>query len=255
MIAIKNAEQIEGIRRSCRLAARTVQEVGRFVQPGVTTDFLDGVAAEFIRSNGGTSASLNYAVPRIPTPFPKNTCISVNEEVCHGIPGKRELKEGDVVKIDVATVLDGFYGDTCWTFVAGKPTKKMAGLVLCGQECLDIGVRQVRPGAHIGDIGFHISNYAHAHGYSVVHQFAGHGVGLAFHEEPSVPHIGKRGEGAEMKPGMIFTIEPMINFGVADLYIDHTDHWTARTMDGKVSVQNEHTVLVSQDGVEVLTQL
>jgi methionyl aminopeptidase len=253
MIAIKTPEQIDYIRKSCQLATHPVDEVGRAVVPGITTDDLNKIAAEFIAENGAISATLNYR-GYMAHPFPKESCISVNEVVCHGVAGPRVLKEGDIVKVDITTILNGYYGDTCKTFRVGKVSKRIEALVQCGQECLEIGVKQVKPGAHLYDIGYHISNYAHAHGYSVVRAFTGHGVGIAFHEEPQVPHFGNKGTGPILKPGYIFTIEPMINEGRFECLIDEVDHWTARTIDGKLSVQFEHTVLVTADGVEILTK-
>jgi methionyl aminopeptidase len=253
MIAIKSPSQIDGIRRSCQLAARTLVEVGKLVRPGVTTDQLNDAAAQFMKAHGATPATLNYISPAVAVPFPKESCISVNEVICHGISSDQVLKEGDVVKVDVTTILDGYYGDTCKTFAVGSVSKKAAALMRCGEECLEIGVKEVAPGKHLHDIGFHIANYAHAHGYSVVKAFSGHGVGLAFHEEPNVPHFGKKGTGPVMQPGMIFTIEPMVSQGRDGVVIDAHDHWTARTVDGKLSVQNEHTILVTETGVEILT--
>jgi methionyl aminopeptidase len=254
-IVIKTPAQIEGIRASCRLAANTLEIVGLNIRPGVTTEYLNSIAAEYMRMNGATSATLDYVVPSVPVPFPKETCISVNEVICHGIASEQKLKEGDIVKVDITTVLNGFYGDTCKTFAVGKPTKKTLALMECGMQCLNVGINQVKPGVRLFNIGDNIAKYAHAYGYSVVQQFCGHGVGLEFHEEPQVPHFKVTDKTSPiMQPGMIFTIEPMINMGLPGIVIAE-DHWTASTVDGKLSVQNEHTVLVTETGVEILTKL
>jgi methionyl aminopeptidase len=181
-------------------------------------------------------------------------CISINDEVCHGIPNpNRRLKNGDIVKIDVTTILDGFYGDTAATFTVGEVSKKARKLVRDTKKCLDIGIAQVRPENFFGNIGFEINNYAWNEGYTVVYEFAGHGVGVEFHEEPCILHVAPKDSGPVMKEGMIFTIEPMINIGVPKCKIDTWDGWTARTADGQLSAQFEHTVLVTKDGVEILT--
>ncbi len=249
-IMIKTAEQIEEIRKSCRLAAKCLDYIEPFVVPGVTTEELDDKIETFIRENNATPAPLNYHG------FPKATCISPNNVVCHGIPSKdKVLKEGDIVNIDVTTILNGYYGDTSRMFEVGEISQKAANLIDATKHCLDLGIKQVKPGNRIGNIGYVISRYAKSHGYSVVYEFCGHGVGLEFHEEPQVEHTARKNSGAIMKPGMIFTIEPMINLGKPKVKVDQTDGWTATTIDDQLSAQFEHTILVTDDGYEVLTDI
>lgn len=250
MIRIKNPKQIELIRKSCRLAALSLRHVEQYVLPGVSTEEINNKAEQFIRDHGGIPASLNYR------DFPKAVCTSLNEVICHGVPsGDVILKEGDILNVDIATILDGYFGDNCKMYTVGEVSENAKRLIRVTKECLEVGIRQVRPDNYFGNIGYEINKYATAHGYSVVWQFCGHGVGVHYHEEPNVSHIANENSGPKMKPGMIFTIEPMINEGVADSLVDEADGWTARTADGKLSAQFEHTVLVTKDGVEVLTAL
>lgn len=252
-IRIKTPEQIDGIRKSCRLAVAALDTVQDRVVSGATTAEINALIAKFISDNGAISATLNYKSHSPGTPaYPAESCISVNEGVCHGIPDNRTLVEGDVVKVDVTTVLNGYFGDTCRTFAVGKVTKRAQDLIEATEQCLNIGVFQVRPGNRFGNIGHQIAQYAHSQGYSVVDRFCGHGVGLEFHEEPAVPHIAPKDSGAKMEPGMIFTIEPMICLGKSDIIIEN-DGWTVRTADRKLSAQFEHTLLVTPTGVEILT--
>jgi methionyl aminopeptidase len=249
-IIIKTYEQTEGIRQSCKLAARTLEYISGYVEAGVTTAYLDGLIEEFIRKNGAIPAPKGY------NGFPKASCISPNEIVCHGIPSdKTILKDGDIINIDVTTILNGYYGDTSKMFLIGEVPDKARKLVETTKHCLNLGIQQVKPGNYFGNIGFVINRYARANGFSVVFEFCGHGTGLHFHEEPQVDHTARRNTGALMKPGMIFTIEPMINEGRATTRIDKTDGWTARTSDNRLSAQYEHTVLVTQTGFEVLTDI
>ncbi len=249
-IIIKTPEQIEGIRKSSKLAGKVLQFIEPYIKAGVSTGYLDKLMEDYIRDNGAIPAPLNY------NGFPKSTCISLNEVVCHGIPDdKTIIKDGDIFNIDVTTILNGYYGDTSKMFSVGEISKKANDLIEDTYHCLDLGIQQVRPGNRFGNIGFFISRYAKAKKYSVVYEFCGHGVGLEFHEEPQVEHIGKKNTGAIMKPGMIFTIEPMINIGRARTRIDKTDGWTARTIDNKLSAQFEHTILVTETGYEVLTDV
>lgn len=253
-IILKSAEQVEGIRKSCQLAARCLNVVEEHVQPGVTTDSLNRIIDEFIRDNGAIPAPLDYHG------FPKETCISLNEVVCHGIPGDEVLKEGDILNIDVTTILDGYFGDTSRMYSVGEISDEADRLLKIAKECLDIGIEQVAPGNPIGQIGYAITQLANACECGTVYQFVGHGVGLQFHEPPQVPHyvpdlLFEDVESVVMQPGMIFTIEPMINLGTADAIISKKDGWTARTADGSLSAQYEHTVLVTDDGVEILTKL
>lgn len=250
-IIIKNEEQIEGIRKSCSLAASTLRFVGSLVQEGISTNFLDSKAEEYIRDHGAVPAPLNYHG------FPKSICTSINEVVCHGIPNDDDvLKEGDIINIDVTTILDGYYGDTSNMYHISPIPDDTVSLLTTTQDCLDIGIAQCKPGNEFYRIGAAIQRRAKEKGYSVVHQFCGHGVGLKFHEEPQICHdfdVMREQDTRKMKPGMIFTIEPMINQGVATAIIDHNDKWTARTHDGKLSAQYEHTVLITENGVEILT--
>lgn len=249
-IIIKNEIQIEGIRKSCRLAAQTLDFIKDYIKEGVTTAMLDKLIETYIRDNGAIPAPLNYLG------FPKSSCISVNEVVCHGIPNDNiVLKNGDIFNVDVTTILDGYYGDTGTMFSMGEISREARELIDVARHCLNLGIEQVKPGNYFGNIGFVISRYAHSKGCSVVYEFCGHGVGVEFHEEPQVDHIARRNSGALMKEGMIFTIEPMINRGKPKVIIDEKDGWTARTIDGKLSAQFEHTVLVTKTGCEVLTDI
>lgn len=249
-IIIKNKEQIDGIRKSSRLAAQTLDFAGQFVKAGVSTEMIDEKIEEFIINNGAVPAPKGY------NGYPKSSCISLNNVVCHGIPSEKiVLKEGDILNVDITTILDGFFGDTSRMFTVGKVSQKASELIEVTKHCLDLGIQQVMPGNHFGNIGFVISRYARAKGLSVVYEFCGHGVGIKFHEAPQVDHTSRRNTGPKMKPGMIFTIEPMINQGKASTNIDKNDGWTARTVDNKLSAQFEHTILVTQTGFEVLTDV
>ncbi len=249
-IIIKTPEQIEGIRRSCRLAAEALDFIEPHVQEGVSTDALDRMLEEFIRDHGAVPAPKGYRG------YPRATCISLNEVVCHGIPSERiVLKKGDILNIDVTTILDGYYGDTSRMYAVEPISDAARRLLKVTKECLDLGIAQVRPGNRFGAIGAAIETHARAHGYGVVYQFCGHGVGLKFHEPPDVMHVGRPHDGPVMKPGMIFTIEPMINEGKSRVTVDAADGWTARTIDRKLSAQYEHTVLVTPTGHEVLTDI
>lgn len=248
-IIIKNQAEIEAIRKSCQLAARTIEFIKPFVVPDITTEELDDKINQFILDNGGVSACLNYRH------YPKASCISLNEVICHGIPNKQTIiKDGDIVSIDVATILNKYFGDTCYTFKVGNVSDVCDKLVDTTQECLQIGLDQVKPGNRFGKIGYHIANHAHANGYSVVADFAGHGTGVAFHELPHVYHICAENYGPVMKAGMIFTIEPMICEKKHQVRILE-DNWTAVTKDGGLCAQFEHTVLVTKTGYEILTQV
>ncbi len=249
-IIIKNQEQIEGIRKSSQLAGNSLNYIAQFVKEGVTTGYLDKKIEEYTRDHGAIPATLGY------NGYPKSCCISVNEVICHGIPSpKTILKEGDILNIDVTTILDGYYGDTSKMFTIGEISEEAENLIDVTKHCLNLGIGQVKPGNYFGNIGFVIGRYAKAKGYSVVYEFCGHGVGLKFHEEPQVDHVARKNSGAKMAPGMIFTIEPMINIGAARAVIDKEDNWTARTIDNKLSAQFEHTILITPDGVDVLTDV
>ena len=249
-IIIKSEEQIEGIRQSSRLAGNVLIMIEEYIKAGVSTEYLDNIIDEYIRDHGGISATLGY------NGYPKSSCISLNEVVCHGIPSSGTiLKEGDILNIDVTTILNGYYGDTSKMYRVGSVSQTAERLIQTAKHSMDLGILQVRPENHIGNIGFVIGRYARAQRFSVVYEYCGHGVGIDFHESPQIDHIARRNSGPIMRPGMIFTIEPMINEGKASTRTDKQDGWTARTSDGKLSAQFEHTVLVTENGAEVLTDV
>ncbi len=251
-IVIKNAEDIVGMRVAGRLAADVLDFVTPYVKPGVTTAELDRLCHDYmVRVQGTTPAPLNYAPPGY-RPFPKSICTSVNHQVCHGIPGDRVLKNGDIVNIDVTVIKDGYHGDTSRMFYVGEPSIAARRLCEVTYECMWLGIQQVRPGGYLGDIGHAIQTHAEKHGYSVVREFCGHGIGRRFHEEPQVLHYGKPGTLDRLAPGMTFTVEPMINAGRRDIK-ELADGWTIVTKDHSLSAQWEHTVLVTELGYEVLT--
>ena len=249
-----DAEEIDKMRVAGRLAASVLEMIGEHVKPGATTEDLDRICHEFIVGDlGCVPAPLNYRASAGQTPFPKSVCTSVNHVVCHGIPTtKKVLKNGDAVNIDVTIIKEGYHGDTSKMFFVGKPNVLARRLVAITQECLYRGIAEVRPGAHIGNIGHAIARHAQAHRFSVVREFCGHGIGAKFHDEPQVLHYGKRDQGLVLQPGMAFTIEPMINAGKRHVKI-LPDEWTVVTKDHKLSAQWEHTLLVTEEGVEVLT--
>ncbi len=249
-IIIKTPEQIYGIRKSSQLAAQALDFAGQFVKAGISTGFIDDKIEEFIISHGAIPATKGY------NGYPKSSCISLNEIVCHGIPSEKTiLKEGDILNIDVTTILNGYFGDTSCMFTVGEISPVAENLIAVTKHCLDLGIQQVIPGNYFGNIGFAINRFAKAKGFSVVYEFCGHGVGVHFHEEPQVDHAARRNTGPKMKPGMIFTIEPMINQGRAGTKVDKNDGWTARSVDNKLSAQFEHTILVTETGFEVLTDI
>jgi len=246
MIIIKSNEEIEMIRRSGQLASRTLDLAAEHLKPGITTGQLDKLIHDFILDHRATPATLGYRG------YPASSCISINEVVVHGIPGPRVVEEGDLVKIDVTTILDGFYGDTARTFCVGEVPPRARQLAEATEKAMYLGINEVKDGARLGDIGAAIQEFIEPQGFSIVRYFVGHGVGREFHEEPSVAHFGHRGKGLRIKTGMVFTIEPMINEGVYDVKI-LKDKWTAVTVDGKLSAQFEHTVAVTPDGFDILT--
>ncbi|WP_018229347.1 type I methionyl aminopeptidase [Methyloversatilis universalis] len=252
-VTIKTAEEIESMRVACRLASEVLDYIGPHVQPGVTTAELDRLCHDYMVNVQQTiPAPLNYAPPGY-SPYPKSICTSVNHVVCHGVPAERALKKGDIVNLDITVIKDGFHGDTSRMFVVGgETTKQAARLCSITYECLWLGISKVKPGARLGDIGHAIQRHAETNGFSVVREFCGHGIGRKFHEEPQVLHYGKPNTGMELKEGMIFTIEPMINAGRAAVS-ELPDGWTIVTRDRSLSAQWEHTVLVTADGFEVLT--
>ncbi|RDJ35245.1 MAG: type I methionyl aminopeptidase [Crenarchaeota archaeon] len=246
-IILKTPEQIEGIKKSCKLAAKTLRYLEQFAVPGNSTELINQKADKFIRDHNAIPACLGYKG------FPKSICTSINEVICHGIPSENTvLQEGDVLNIDVTTILDGYYGDTCKMYEIGEISNKAKRILRVAQECLDKGIAAVIPGGRIGDIGAAISQHAHSFRCGVVEVFCGHGVGIEFHEPPSINHCGKKGTGSELLPGMVFTIEPMINERTKQVLILE-DNWTAVTRDGGLSAQYEHTILVTDSGHEILT--
>lgn len=247
-IILKKSHQIEGIRKSCQLAANCLKYIEQYVVPGVTTEELDNKINQYILDNGAISACLNYKG------YPKHTCISLNEVICHGIPNSNTvLKEGDILNIDVTTILNDYYGDTSKMYQVGEISENAKKIIEVAKKSLEIGISQVYPGNRTGRIGFEITRYAEKMGCGVVDFFCGHGVGIHFHEDPKIVHKCPDETGPVMVPRMIFTIEPMINEGSKDVLLDEYDGWTARTIDNKLSAQWEHTVLVTEYGVEILT--
>jgi methionyl aminopeptidase len=252
-IVIKTAEDIEGMRLAGRLASEVLDFIAPHVKPGVTTDHLDRLCHDYMTNvQASIPAPLNYAPPGY-RPFPKSICTSVNYQVCHGIPGERVLKNGDVVNIDITVIKNGYHGDTSRMFYVGEPSIAARRLCEVTFECMWLGIDQIRPGAALGDIGHAIQIHAEKHGYSVVREFCGHGIGRKFHEEPQVLHYGRPGTLERLVEGMIFTVEPMINAGRREIK-ELADGWTIVTKDHSLSAQWEHTVLVTADGHEILTQ-
>ncbi|MCP9612192.1 type I methionyl aminopeptidase [Coprobacter tertius] len=245
---VKTPEQIEGIRRSGTINTGVLDLVQSEIKEGMSTEEIDRLVYDYTVSQGAIPAPLNFEG------FPKSVCTSINEVVCHGIPDKnRILRNGDIINVDVSTILDGYYSDASRMFMIGEVSPEKQRLVNVTKECLEIGMKAARPFGFVGDIGHAIQKHAEKNGYSVVRDLCGHGVGLAFHEEPEVNHFGKKGTGMVLVPGMIFTIEPMINMGTYEVFIDAADGWTVITADRKPSAQWEHTLLMTENGVEILT--
>jgi methionyl aminopeptidase len=251
-IHLKSAAEIEQMKLAGRLAGEVLDFIGPHVSAGITTGELDRLCHDFIVDEQcAIPAPLNYAPPGY-KPFPKSICTSVNHQVCHGIPGDRVLKTGDILNIDVTVIKDGFHGDSSRMFYVGEPSIQARRLCDTTYECMWLGIRAVRAGAFLGDIGSAIQTHAESHGYSVVREFCGHGIGRNFHEEPQVLHYGRAGTGVRLQPGMTFTIEPMINAGKSAIR-ELSDGWTIVTKDHSLSAQWEHTILVTASGYEVLT--
>lgn len=246
MILIKNESEIEKIRKACRIAGWTLKEIGKAVRPGITTSELDEIGEALILKQGALPAFKGYRGYR------HTTCISVNDQVVHGIPLSYKLMEGDVVSVDVGAIFEGYYGDTAQTFAAGEVSSQARKLMKCGSECLDLAIKEARPGKHIGDISSVIEKRAARDGFSVVKDLYGHGVGKDLHEDPLIPNFGKAGEGPELKPGMVLAIEPMVNAGGSQI-VTLTDGWTVVTRDRKLSVHYEHSVLITKGEAEILT--
>ncbi|MDZ7653349.1 MAG: type I methionyl aminopeptidase [Burkholderiaceae bacterium] len=251
-IVLKSAEEIECMRVAGRLASEVLDFIAPHVKPGITTGELDRLCHQYmVEVQGTTPAPLNYAPPGY-RPFPKSICTSVNHQVCHGIPGEKLLKNGDVVNIDVTVIKDGFHGDTSRMFYVGEPSIAARRLCDVTYECMWLGIAQIRPGATLGDIGQAIQTHAEKNGFSVVREFCGHGIGRKFHEEPQILHYGRAGTLDTLIAGMTFTVEPMINAGRREIR-ELADGWTIVTKDHSLSAQWEHTVLVTPTGYEVLT--
>lgn len=245
---IKTPEQIEGIRKSGIINTGVLDLVAREIHAGMSTAEIDKLVYDYTVSHGAIPAPLNYEG------FPKSVCTSINEVVCHGIPSEEEiLEEGDIINVDVSTILDGCYSDASRMFIIGETTPEKKKLVDVAKECLEIGMQAARPFGFVGDIGHAIEKHAKKNGFSVVRDLCGHGVGLEFHEEPDVEHFGRKGTGMLLVPGMVFTIEPMINMGTYEVFVDEEDGWTVVTEDELPSAQWEHTFLMTENGLEILT--
>ena len=245
---IKTPEQIEGIRRSGEINTGVLDLIEREIHAGMSTAEIDRLVYDFTVSHGATPAPLGYEG------YPKSVCTSINEVVCHGIPSEFEvLEEGDIINVDVSTILDGYYSDASRMFIIGQTSPEKEKLVRVTRECLQIGAEAAKPWGFVGDIGKAIEKHARRNGFSVVRDLCGHGVGLEFHEDPEVNHYNTRHRGMLLVPGMVFTIEPMINMGVPDVFIDEEDGWTVVTEDELPSAQWEHTFVMTEDGLEVLT--
>lgn len=247
MITIKSAREVELMRQTSLLAAKTLRFIEKHLKVGMSTEDVNELCHQYITKRGAIPAPLNYHG------FPKSVCTSKNDVICHGIPNKKDiLRDGDILNVDVTTKLNGFHGDTNRTYLIGNVRPEIQKLVEITYQCMMAAIAISRPGARLGDIGAVIQELAHDNGYSVVQEYCGHGIGREFHEEPQILHYGKRGTGIEMKPGMTFTIEPMINFGKRHCRL-LDDGWTVLTKDKSWSAQFEHTILITEDGHEILT--
>ncbi len=246
-IRLKTAEEIEKIRVAGQIAAEALTLLGSFIEPGITTDEINAIGDKFIRGQGAYPASLGYHG------FPKSLCTSVNHVVCHGIPGDKKLKAGDIINVDIVVEKEGFYGDTSKMFFVGTPSVLAKRLVDVTQQALILGIKMIKPGVRLGDIGAAIQAYAEKNHYSIVREYCGHGVGFAMHEEPQVLHYGESSTGIELTEGMVFTLEPMINAGKRHIKL-LPDQWTVITKDRSLSAQWEHTIAVTADGYDVLTR-
>jgi methionyl aminopeptidase len=248
MIMLKTAPDLEVMRRAGRIAAEALAAVVQAVRPGITTRELDRIAEDQIRRRGAVPSFLGYRG------FPASICTSVDDEVVHGIPGRRRLHAGQIISLDVGAIVDGFHGDLATTVAVGKIPEDVARLLRVTAEALEIGIRAIRPGAHLGDVGAAIQRFVEEHGFSIVREFAGHGIGRHLHEEPQIPNFGRAGNGVTFRPGMTLAIEPMVNMGSGEVTMD-PDGWTVRTRDHQPSAHFEHTVAVGEDGPIVLTSL
>ena len=247
VIKLHGEEGFAGMRKAGALAASILDALTEHVQPGITTEEIDRIVFDMTLAGGGVPATLGYRG------YTKSCCTSINHVVCHGIPGEKVLKDGDIVNIDVTPILDGWHGDTSRMYFVGEPNVKARKLVEVTYECLMLGLEQARPGNRLGDISHAIQRHAEQHRYGVVRDFCGHGLGRLFHDSPEVVHAGRAGTGPELKPGMFFTVEPMINIGRADVKI-LGDGWTAVTRDRSLSAQFEHSIGITEDGIEIFTK-
>jgi methionyl aminopeptidase len=248
MIVLKSPAEVAKMRRACEVAATALQAVVHAVGPGISTRELDRIAEDRIRALGGVPSFLGYRG------YPASLCVSVTDEVVHGIPGRRRLREGEIVSLDLGALVEGFHGDLAVTVPVGKISPDSTRLLQVTAQALEEGIRAVRPGRHLGDVGAAIQRYVERHGFSVVRDFAGHGVGRSLHEEPQIPNFGRPGNGAVLRAGMTLAIEPMVNLGGPEVTVD-PDGWTVRTKDHKASAHFEHTVAVTESGADVLTRL
>ncbi len=254
-ITLLSSREIDAMRPACRLSSELLDFLTPMVKPGVSTLELNDAAEKWTRQHGAISAPLGYPGPEGAEDFPKSICTSINEVVCHGIPSKKDiLQDGDIINIDVTPFFNGYHGDSSRTFLVGDVDPVARKLVEVTEKALWKGIEAVKVGGRIGDIGAAIQEYAESEGFSVVRDFVGHGVHRIFHTEPQVPHYGVRGKGKKIRPGMVFTIEPMLNVGTYEVELQ-ADQWTAVTKDGELSAQFEHTLAVTKSGVEVLTYL
>lgn len=254
-ITLKKPKQIEALREANRLVAEAFGELEQAVRPGARLSDLDDMVTDFIKSRGAKPLYKDYrGSSGAQPPFPGTICASVNEEICHGLPDRRHLRNGDIIAIDIGLRLYGWCGDACVTYAVGNISSEAQRLLDVTRECLYVGIEAAQPGARLTDIGAAIQEHAESHGYSVVREWGGHGVGRSLHEEPSVPHVGPAGRGPRLRAGMVFTIEPMINAGAADTHM-LDDGWTVVTVDGSLSAQFEHTIAMTADGPMILSQL
>lgn len=245
---LKTPEQVEEIKKSAKINIACLDEVGRQIHAGMTTQEIDDIVSRVTGDMGGIPAPLGYGG------FPKSVCTSVNDQVCHGIPSEDVvLKDGDIINVDCSTILNGYYSDSSRMFMIGDVSEEKRELVKVAKECCDLGLEQVKPWGFLGDIGQAVHDHAEAHGYQIVREIGGHGVGLEFHEDPWVSYVTNRGEDMLLVPGMMFTIEPMVNMGTFQFYTDQENDWEVYTMDGQPSAQWEYQVLVTEDGYEVIS--
>lgn len=248
MIIIKSNSEIEKMRKAGSITAGALQAAGEAIKVGMTTKELDTVVRKYITSHGAKPSFLGYGG------FPGSACISINDEVIHGIPGSRKIMDGDIVSVDVGAYIDGYHGDSCKTFAVGNVSKEALDLMKSTEESLYIAIEMAKPGVRLGDIGAAIQKYNESNGYSVVREYVGHGVGKDLHEEPEVPNFGKEGRGPRLQAGMVFAIEPMINMGTAKIKV-MPDKWTVKTCDGKPSAHFEHTIAITNNGAVILTRI